>query len=250
MPGAAPGTPMPGPLPNPDAAWMPASTSPQPSAEDLIPISNFNTALQSLLRSPLRVLNQLGQPGAGRFGFWMAGIGLVCLAIYGVVVGTFSGNEQLWAAPLKITLGLFFAGLICLPSLYIFACLSGATVRLSQVMGLLLGLIALVGLLLVGLGPVGWLFGQSTESESWMGFLHLIFWTVGLGFGLRFLNLGFRRWQSTSPGVFTVWIGIFLLVVFQMSTALRPLLGRAPTLLPTEKRFFLSHWAECVQKGQ
>jgi hypothetical protein len=30
----------------------------------------------------------------------------------------------------------------------------------------------------------------------------------------------------------------------QMTTALRPIVGRAETPLPTEKKFFLSHWAD------
>jgi hypothetical protein len=32
-----------------------------------------------------------------------------------------------------------------------------------------------------------------------------------------------------------------------MSTALRPLLGRAKTFLPPEKKFFLAHWGDCLK---
>ena len=215
--------------------------------EEQEPITTFTLVLNALLRSPRRVVAHLGQPGGARLAAWLAAIALVCLAVYGVVVGTFSGHEQLWAAPLKITGGLFISGIICLPSLYIFACLSGANAKVGQIAGLLTGLMALVGVLLVGFGPVGWLFGQSTDSVAWMGFLHLLFWGVGLGFGVRFLHTGFRRMQSRNPGVFFIWVGIFLLVVLQMSTALRPILGRAPTLLPVEKRFFLAHWSDCLR---
>jgi hypothetical protein len=42
---------------------------------------------------------------------------------------------------------------------------------------------------------------------------------------------------------------IFLLVMVQMTTALRPLIGTADTLLPTEKRFFLGHWGECIKQA-
>jgi hypothetical protein len=38
-----------------------------------------------------------------------------------------------------------------------------------------------------------------------------------------------------------------MLVALQMSTALRPLLGRADTFLPTEKQFFLTHWGDCMK---
>jgi hypothetical protein len=39
---------------------------------------------------------------------------------------------------------------------------------------------------------------------------------------------------------------IFLLVGLQMTTSLRPILGRSDTLLTQEKKFFLQHWAETV----
>ena len=32
-----------------------------------------------------------------------------------------------------------------------------------------------------------------------------------------------------------------------LGAALRPLLGTAPTLLPVEKKFFLSHWFDCLK---
>jgi len=31
-----------------------------------------------------------------------------------------------------------------------------------------------------------------------------------------------------------------------MSTALRPIVGEGSTFLPTEKKFFLSHWGDCL----
>ena len=53
-------------------------------------------------------------------------ITVVCSLVYGVVTGTFSGGTQLWAAPIKIAGGLLISAAICLPSLYIFTCLSGS----------------------------------------------------------------------------------------------------------------------------
>ena len=44
---------------------------------------------------------------------------------YGMVVGSFSGGSQMWIAPAKIAIGTILSILICLPSLYIFTCLSG-----------------------------------------------------------------------------------------------------------------------------
>ena len=39
---------------------------------------------------------------------------------------------------------------------------------------------------------------------------------------------------------------IFVLVLLQITEALRPILGTSDDLLPKEKKFFLSHWVESV----
>lgn len=173
-------------------------------------------------------------------------VAVVCSLIYGVVVGSFSGGTQWWAAPVKISVGLLISMLICLPSLYIFASLSGSQARLAEMFGLVVGLLMLMTVLLLGFAPVAWLFSQSTESLAWMGALHLIFWLVSTIFGLRFLNAGFAHSNAKSNAGLNTWIVIFMLVMLQMSTALRPLVGTADTFMPQEKKFFLSHWADCV----
>ena len=41
-----------------------------------------------------------------------------------------------------------------------------------------------------------------------------------------------------------IWAIIFVVVTLQMSTALRPIIGEAETLLPQEKKFFVNHWLD------
>ena len=172
---------------------------------------------------------------------------LLCAVIYGVVVGTFSGGPQLWIAPVKVAGGMLVSALICLPSLYIFACLSGSQARLSEIFGLVMGLLMLTTLLLIGFAPVAWLFSQSTKLVTWMGALHLLFWFVATVFGLRFLEAGFSHSQAKSRAGFNTWVVIFVLVVLQMTTALRPIVGRADTFFPAEKKFFVSYWGDCLK---
>jgi hypothetical protein len=210
-------------------------------------IPNIVAAIDAILRHPRRVMLQLRQPDAGKLIAMMLLVSIVCSLIYGVVVGTFSGGTQLWAAPVKIAAGLMISALICLPSLYIFTCLSGSQARLVEVCGLLAGLLMLMTILLIGFAPVAWIFSQSTESLAWMGTLHLIFWFIATIFGLRFLESGFSHSNARSHAGFHTWVVIFLLVAVQMTTALRPLLGTADTFLPTEKQFFLSHWGDCLR---
>jgi len=133
--------------------------------------------------------------------------------------------------------------MICLPSLYVFACLSGSRARLSEIFGLVCGSLMLMTILLIGFAPVAWLFSQSTH---WMGALHLVFAGIALLFGLRFLENGFSHSHARSTAGFNLWVIIFVLVVLQMTTALRPIVGTAETFLPTEKKFFISHWSDCL----
>jgi hypothetical protein len=176
-------------------------------------------------------------------------VAFVCAAVYGVVAGTFSGGPQLWAAPVKIALGLFVSAAICLPSLYIFTCLSGSHARLAEVCGLLAGLLMLMTILLVGFAPVAWIFSQSTDYIGWMGFLHLLFWFVATLFGVRFMKGGFSHANAKSQAGVNVWIIIFLLVAVQMTTALRPIIGTSDSFFPAEKKFFLGHWLETLEQS-
>lgn len=134
------------------------------------------------------------------------------------------------------------SALICLPSLYIFTCLSGAEVRLGPLCGVLLATLSLNALLLIGFAPVAWVFSQSTDSVAFMGTLHLLFWSVSMIFALRLLSAQMVFLGSAERGYIRLWFVVFILVCLQMTTALRPFLGQSETLLPTRKLFFLSHW--------
>jgi hypothetical protein len=232
----------------------PPLQGPRPLGEDpgeREPFPHTFAAIESILRQPRRLMYRLRQPGAGRIIGAMLFVSVVCALVYGVVAGTFSGGMQLWAAPVKIAAGLMLSAAICLPSLYIFACLSGSQARLAEVCGLLTGLLMLMTILLVGFAPVAWIFSQSTESIAWMGTLHLSFWLVATLFGVRFLKNGFTHTGAKSEAGVNVWIIIFLLVALQMTTALRPILGKADTFLPPagEKQFFVGHWFENLENA-
>ena len=240
---------VPPPIP-PAAKYNEPLTSLRPLGDDpveQVAIPHAFAALEALLRQPRRLMYQLRQPQAGKLVVTMFLVALVCSLVYGMVAGTFSGGVQLWAAPVKIAGGLLASAAICLPSLYIFTCLSGSQARLVEVVGLLAGMLILMTVLLVGFAPVVWIFSQSTESLAWMGALHLIFWFVATVFGVRFLKAGFSHANARSQAGLNVWVIIFLLVAVQMTTALRPIIGKANTFFPVEKQFFTGHWADCMK---
>jgi hypothetical protein len=77
-----------------------------------------------------------------------------------------------------------------------------------------------------------------------MGAIMIVIWGISLFFGLKFLSTAARALGMKHRLHLRLWMGIFILVTFQMSCALRPLLGHASTFLPGEKKFFLQHWSE------
>jgi hypothetical protein len=94
----------------------------------------------------------------------------------------------MWIAPAKLGLGMLLSVLICLPSLYIFTCLGGIDAQLRSVCGALFAAVCLSSILLIGFAPVAWIFSQSTDSIVFMGTLHLLFWVIGIRFGLRLID--------------------------------------------------------------
>ena len=235
--------PTPPPIPPPINATLPLGEHP----DDRIPITGPVTAVEAMLRQPRRMIFQLRQSGSGKIIAGLLLVAVLCALVYGLVVGSFSGGEQYWIAPVKIVGGMMVAAIICLPSLFIFSCLAGSQARLMEVFGLVAGLLVLTTILLIGFAPVAWVFSQSTNSVAAMGALHLAFWAVATFFGWRFLKNGFAHLSAQSTGALHVWIIIFVLVCVQMTTALRPILSHSETFFPQEKKFFLAHWFNVLE---
>lgn len=200
---------------------------------------------EALLRSPAQLaIHKACEVPVTLFKFGL--IALASILVFGLVLGTFAYGNQLWLAPLKLGGGLLFAGLICFPSLYIFSSLAGSNASAARMGGLLTGMLALSGLLLLGFAPALWIFAQGTASFGFMGFLAIASWLVALAFSFRFLRMALRETGATQNAPLMIWISIFLLVTLQLSTSLRPILGRSDKFLTTEKKFFLQHWGDMM----
>ncbi|MEO5722277.1 MAG: hypothetical protein ABIR71_12510 [Chthoniobacterales bacterium] len=207
---------------------------------------NPASVLETLLKQPGRIVHDLHHRSAAGLPIWLLGLGLMGMALYGLIVGMLSGGPQLWVAPAKMALGTLLAMIICLPSLYIFVCLDGIETRIRTVSGLLFAAVCLAALLLVGFAPVGWIFSQSTDSIPLIGALHLLFWIIAVGFGLRLLNAAGAFFGSGGRLHLKLWNLIFILVCLQMTATLRPIIGRADTFFPGEKKFFIAHWMDTM----
>ena len=221
----------------PNTAQPPPLEAPLPEKLDL------KSLFEALLRRPHALVARLAEPNHGATGrFAIMAVGSILL--FGFVLGCFAKHEQLWAAPVKITAGLIFSGLICFPSLYIFATLAGARVSISQLAACLAGALALAGLLLLGFAPAVWIFAESTDSLGFMGTLAIGSWVIAVAFALRFLKSVIFATGGTQKAPLTIWSIVFLLVTLQMTTSLRPILGRSEVRLTQEKKFFLQHWGD------
>ncbi len=210
---------------------------------ELEPTASVASIFESLLKHPYGLIRTI-QSGEGPPA--LAGklllFSLLGFAVFGLTVGCFSLGEQIWAAPTKILVGISLSTGICLPSLYIFAALTGTALSLTQICQGLAAVLALCGALLLGFTPVLWVFSQSTESEAFFGVLVGLAWGISVFFGIGILFKMVKLAQPVNTGPLRIWVAIFLLVTLQMSTTLRPLIGTSDRLINTEKMFFLEHW--------
>src|SRR5688572_22465066 len=97
-------------------APMPSSPihAPPPRLEE-DPADHARPILDQLLRNPSALLARIDGPAPGAALFGLFVIALLGLGVYGLVVGSFSGGTQWWAAPAKLVLGMFLCAAICFP---------------------------------------------------------------------------------------------------------------------------------------
>lgn len=202
--------------------------------------------LDQLLRRPEVLLERLDGPGAGRTLALLSVTLIAGFAAYGLVLASFSGGAQWWAAPTKLALGTLLAGALCFPSLFLFLILAGGEVRMRHVLGVWLGLCASTAIFLAGFGPVAWIFTQSSTLLAPLAVIHFVLWIGSLVGSQRVLRAGIRLWGARRGAWVGAWFVIFVLTSLQMSTTLRPLLGSADRFFDPTRKFFLVHWAESV----
>lgn len=237
------------PPPNPGPGATPGT--PPPTRKPLPPLPdspNLRDLFEALLRRPAELARHQASGGAQALKSFTL-LAIISMVVFGFVLGTFAYGAQLWAAPLKIGLGLLFAGIICYPSLYIFSSLAGCQASATRLAATLGGMLALAGLLLLGFAPAIWIFAQGTSSFGFMGSLSIGAWLIALVFAFRFIRTVLQEHGTTQKSPMRIWCMIFLLVTLQLTTSLRPILGHSDKLLTNEKKFFLAHWSETFSES-
>jgi len=203
--------------------------------------------VDALLKSPESVVNQIKSGHFKKTLFILLVVFVLCHAIYGLIVGSFSGEVQWFAAPIKIVGGVVLSILLCYPSFYIFGCLSGANITQGQAFSLLAGGLALTSILLLGFAPVAFIFTFSIKTVAFMGIVHLLIAAISIYFGLRYIVMGFTHMESRQDSkLITTWCVILILTLLQMTTTLRPIIGESDMLLTPEK-LFMEHWLNVLE---
>ncbi len=231
------------------ASKEPPPLPPSDFEQDYAPLDDMSAVniVDATLKRPGRITYAITSSDGKRLRPALLLIIILCMAGHGLAMGSFSGGHQLWFVPLKLVAGLLVSAIICLPSLYILSSLSGAQQTLVEMWGILLHALALAALLMVGFTPIAWVFAQSTDAAAFMGTLHLVFWCASAFFAFKLLNtvLGYLN-KGTHPTL-RLWAVMFMMVVLQMTTTLRPFIGEYTTLQVDEKRFFAAHWLAAVK---
>jgi hypothetical protein len=221
-------------------------TTPSPDTMAQAPRNVLGT-LDELLRAPDAgfARARAGAP-IGGWSLRVLGGALGCCALYGASSGFFAGGAQIGIAAVKAPLIVTASALLCLPSLYVFGLLAGAPLTRARFVVTFAGFFGMLALVLVGLLPIEWLFSVSTASLPFVVWLHLALWSIAVIFGARFLRAAL---PEVSLGARLLWLALFCVVSFQVTTFMRPTLWREPQqpLIEHGKLFFLDHFSKALR---
>ena len=224
-----------------------AHPSPQPAAAPPAgPVA-------ALLKDPACIADSIAhrKNPLGAAAQWLA-VGLVCHGVFGIAVGLFSGWPVAAMDAVKMPLVGFCSLLLCFPSLYVFSCVAGMPLTLPQTFALGSACFAMMGLILVGLAPVAWLFAVSTSSLGFVALLAFLLWLVAIGFAGRFVDKLRAVPLFQRQAGLKIWFAILLLVTLQMATCMRPMLAKPGERgwFTSEKQFFLAHFGHALNNAK
>ena len=181
-------------------------------------------------------------------------------ALFFFAAGFFAGWQVALLDAVKGAGISLFAFALCLPSLYVFSCVSGATLRAGQIVAAGAACLAMAGMLLAALAPVLWLFAVSTSSAAFVVVLAVALSIPAAFYAMR-PAAGLQRVGGirTSAGL-RLWFAVLAIVALQTVTLLRPMLaapsssaeGADPAATAAEKSpepkkmFFLEHFGRTL----
>jgi hypothetical protein len=153
-------------------------------------------------------------------------------ALYGAAAGAYASPAQALSTAIKLPL-LFLGTLaICFPGFYVVQVLVGSRLRLTQVLALVLGALALTAILLAAVVPVTVFFLFTGANYYFLTLLHVVIvFAAGLvGMGALHEGLAFACEQRgvyprQAMAIMKVWALLFAFVGVQMAWNLQPFVG-------------------------
>ena len=215
-------------------------------------MSNEKTpGLGELLRAPGDIMGFAeGQARYWRLAAFLALVTAVGCALFGFAIGSFVDLKVAALDAAKMVGIAAFSFVLCFPTLYVFATISGS--KLSAARLVVLGLVctATLGSLLAALAPILWLFSVSTENVAFIVFLSCILAALSLVFVGRPAAAAADRGIVANRAGLHLWLVVFAVVALQTVTLVRPMLAPIGTpRTPEGKCFFLMHFGESVGIG-
>jgi hypothetical protein len=210
---------------------MTASSSPPVPIRPAVP--GFGQFVALILSDRERFFTEVAE-GEGlsaklRHSFWT----LVALCgLYGAAAGAFAGPAQALSAAIKLPL-LFLGSLaICFPGFFVIQVLVGSSLRLPQVLALVLGALSLSAILLAAVVPITAFFLLTGANYYFLTLLHVVI-VLGAGLvGMLVLHEGLafaceKRgvYPKKAMTIMKVWAVLFAFVGIQMAWNLQPFVG-------------------------
>ena len=215
-------------------------------------MSNEKTPwLGELLRAPGEVMGFAeGKASCWRLAAFLALVTAVGCAMFGFAVGSFVDLKVAALDAAKMVGVAAFSFILCFPTLYVFATISGSKLSAERIAVLGLVFTATLGSLLAALSPILWLFSVSTEKAVFIVVLTCMFAALAVGFVARPISAAVEKGIVAKPVGLNVWLVVFVVVALQTITLVRPMLAPLGTpRTPDGKCFFLMHFGKSVGLG-
>ncbi|MFA5995361.1 MAG: hypothetical protein WCW27_03085 [Patescibacteria group bacterium] len=160
-------------------------------------------------------------------------VSIIGLVLFGFMMGTYlPGWQHMVDTMWKMIVLVWGPVILCTPALYVFSSIRGSTIKISELVYLLIGALATSGIVLMALTPLTWFFMWTTDSKEFIQAMNGFFIGLSLMFGLFYFGQGMRyvykKVKVTNPqasaavDVLLLWFILLIVVVAQMSEKLGP----------------------------
>ncbi|WP_437476031.1 hypothetical protein WME75_25470 [Sorangium sp. So ce1014] len=182
--------------------------------------------LSRLLRAPSEVAASCREDRDIR-AIALASLGAIALgsAVFGGVIGSFRGDEQILYAAIKVPLAMLITLVLCAPAFHALAAVLGRPWPMRSVIALALASAGRSSLVLLAFAPVLWLLidlGLGYHASSVAAWLaYAVAGLAALGVLVRGIGVGKGRWLTA-----VAFMAVFFAIGGQAAWILRPYIGR------------------------